>query len=729
MNLLSDVLQALCGVVREGRDVERCAAAQALGALRQEDGIDALLEALQDEDEDVRADAAEALNDIGHPRAGPALLESLVQDPVGEVKLAAAAALGHLKHGAAVRVLRGLVRGRDGQVVWDEDEFLSGGWDDWLDVQVKAIEALSEMGAAEAVPDIVAAIQDEMGQDIGPAASRALAGLGQAGLTALAAVLRSGEERQRRQAADALRDHGSQAASETLAIALDDPCADIRCTVLNALAAQNPGDTRLSTLFADPDPAVRAAAVRLAGRHWPAQLDRLLDDPSEAVQAEVVRLLAAEGALPDMTDLAFRVRVKMRGPFEAVAAAACQAIVRIAPEDALPDLSEQLHDGNCPAAVRRAAARGLARLGSGKAVAAHSAAVDDDHKEIRTETVAALADIAQSGPMSSAASGVLVKALRGELVPPPEVSDPPEKTMADSRSAPPQASPEGPDEDGAPPAAEAPWPTSTLQAITGDSADPAGTPTPQSVELDESDLALLALATKRPWKKHVSLNPPVVLHEDVRRLAALALGEVALAEVAEALADQLGDPDPELRRRAAESLGRVGHALGGLRPSLRERLLGVLEDQDRDLRLAAVRALAATSEEAVAALSGCLGDSDSFVRAEAARTLAALGAAPESLSGLLADDYPGVRLAAAEAIAKQGDGPALSQLLDFAFAFGGMHAAEVAALLRDLDRPSATGQLLATLDDPEQRRKWRIAIDILKDLNHPGREAPPRLVA
>ncbi len=94
----------------------------------------------------------------------------------------------------------------------------------------RRLKPLGEMGAGEALPDIVAALEDEMGQDLDAVAFKALTKLGEAGFAVLAGVLRTGRERRRRQAAEALRESGSRDACETLAIALDDRSAGIRGT-------------------------------------------------------------------------------------------------------------------------------------------------------------------------------------------------------------------------------------------------------------------------------------------------------------------------------------------------------------------------------------------------------------------------------------------------------------------------------------------------------------------
>lgn len=729
METTTEVGQGLVRVLQTGQDVHRCAAAQALGSIGYAEALDPLIEGLRDEDEDVRVDAAEALGRIGERRAGKALLTSLVEDPCGDVKLAAAIALGCLKDGSAVPVLRDLVRSRDGAVVWDEESFLSEGWDDWLDLQVKAIEALGDMGASDAAPDIVAALDDEMGQDLSGTAFKALSKLGGPGVMALAAHLDAKDGRLGRRAADALRESGTPEACDVLATALDNGSADVRIAAVRALAARDAGDPRLASLLDDKDATVRATATRLCGRCWPERLDARLDDPSDEVQAAAVHLFCADLPPTPPGNLEFRLRVKMRGPSAAVAVAACRALAVMAAGDALADLREQLLDEGCPSEVRRAAAAALQLLGSEPAAEALGEALVDDDREVRAHCMGALARIAESGLGAVRAKTLLLGALKGELLPPPEVAveaggapGEPSSAVMPEQEAEARASVA----DAAEPAA---WPSSTLAAITGAESE-AGTPpvAAANVELDERDLEFLALTGGKAKRKHAPLNPPLVLHEDVRRSAARVLGDIPAGDVALALGATLAEEDSELRRRAADSLARLGGRLA-LPETVRDSLMAIAADADRDLRLAATRALGRTDKRAAAALRERLGDPDCFVRGEAAKALAELDELGDEVVPLLSDDYPGVRLAAAQALARCGGADAVARLVDLAFAYEGMHRQEIAALLRRLDRKGAARACLAVLGDGEQQRKWRIAIDVLKELFGPDGDTPVRLVA
>ena len=155
-----DVCQVLSGILGDGSDVHRCLAARALGRIGAPAAVQPLIAALLDEDEDVRTDAAEALSVLIDPRAGQQLLENLLGDPCAEVKLAAIETLAKLGDRRVTPWLRRMVKGRDEEINWDEQEFFASGWNDWVDVQAKAISALATLNAEEAVPDIVAAMDE-----------------------------------------------------------------------------------------------------------------------------------------------------------------------------------------------------------------------------------------------------------------------------------------------------------------------------------------------------------------------------------------------------------------------------------------------------------------------------------------------------------------------------------------------------------------------------------------
>jgi len=735
MVMSATVVDALRDVLRGGNDIHRCAAAQALGRIGDAAARDALIEALRDEDVDVRVDAAEALGRLGDAAAVPALGESLVGDPAGDVKANAIAALARLGATEAAPVLRRLVRGRDEGIVWDEADFLEDGWDDWLDLQIAAITALGALGVAEAVPDIVAAIDDEEGQDLSEAALGALASLGETGIAALAALHARGDERLRRRCPRALRDVSSPIARSLLGRALADPTPEVRRVAVRTLAARDPGAVALGPLFDDQDAGVRAEVVRACGAHHRACLLARLDDDADAVQAAALEVLAT---LPPATiddALLRRVRVKLFGPSVAVAEAATAALAALDPAAALADLAEQLGDRTCPIAVRRAAARALAKIGGGVAPLLMGVLGDDDRR-LRVEALVGLARLAQSNATETTdatlAREALLGALAGELVPAPEPDEAPavEPDTTPSAAKDEQAEDDpAKDEQAEDDQAEdetPPWPTSTLAAITGGDIPPPSAEAEPEIALDEADFEFLALARRMPRKRRVAPEAMIAAHEDVPRVAARVLGDVAGDDVALALARMLASGDKELRRIATDSLARVAAASKALPDEAIATLIAIAQDRDRDQRLAAARALGhAGGAEVPAAVERLAADSDPFVRAEALRALARLGAVGAVVEAALDDREPGVRLAAAQALARGGGPDTVARLVDFAFAHDGHHRREAARLLAGIDRDAAGALFLAVLADPKRLVAWHMAIEALEELYRAPPEATP----
>ena len=281
----SDAIDALCRIVAEGVDVHRCIAARALGRIGAEDAASTLIQALLDEDEDVRADAATALARFGIPAAGDQLLENLLGDPSGAVKLAAIDALIAMRHPGVLPWLLRLAERRDEEVVWDEDEFATGDWDDWADIQARAIDGLAEFGDERGVRAILGALTDEFGQDISEAAFKALARLGTPGISALVPFLKAKSARPRRRVAAALSTAPGGPSDEIVARVFNDPEPEVRLAMAEGLAAGDPLDPRLKPLLDDEDAEVRAWAARRAGSFDAEGGLALLSDASALVRA------------------------------------------------------------------------------------------------------------------------------------------------------------------------------------------------------------------------------------------------------------------------------------------------------------------------------------------------------------------------------------------------------------------------------------------------------------
>ena len=720
---LGSVCTALGDILSDGIDVHRCQAAKALGRIGAPDSVPPLIKALLDEDEDVRTDAAEALLELADPKAGEQLFENLLGDPCTEVKLAAIETLAKIQDDRVIPWLRRMVKGRDEDIVWDEEEFFSSGWDDWVEIQVRAVKALAELKVAEAVPDIVAAIDDENAQDMIEAAFKALAKMGPDGVEALAGFLDRTDTRLRRRAASVLATIETETAQDALARALDDPSEEVRLAALRARGELFPDDPALAGMLADADVDVRALAVQLIGRHHPDTLRALLDDDAAKVQSAALAAYAKidDGVADDL--LVQRLCLKTGSPEIDVSVAASATLGAVAPDVARDELAKLLGDAKRPLAIRLGALTGLVAIGGGKVVGALVAVIDDEQRQIRLEAMSALAKLAAANAdWPNSAGTALLAALRGEYD--PEVDETAEAGATAVAAAAEEKTNNSEPGESAP--ADAParerFPTSTLDSMLKDApgiASVVGLPE-EGIELSKNDMERLAMARRVVGKKKMSMAPKVVRHDDIRRYAARVLGNLDHEEVTLELAASLELDDTEMRLAAADSLARIGARAGGLPQTVTQALLGKLTADDRNLKLLSIRALAACGgDEIFDRVQPYLSDQDSFIRAEAVRSLTGRDRLRFEIDDLLIDPDPSVRMSAAEALAGVAGPEDIEPLVEFAFSFEGYHGRQTARLLRGLDADRASAAFLNILSDPERRRVWSVAIEALEELNQP----------
>ncbi len=698
---------ALCRVLRDGDDAHRFYAAQALGRIGAVAAVPTLIEVLRDDDPDVRSATAEALGVLGDTRAVEPLLENLSGDPSSDVKLNAVVSLGKLGDDRAVPLLRELVRSRGEEIVWDEEEFLSGGWDDWLDVQLRAIEALADIGASGPVPDIMAAMDDPDGQDLSAPGCQAMSRLGEAGIDALGQYLDHGSARMRRSAARALVANGGHQSQRPLRRALNDPLPEIRLIALRALASADPNDPDVVPCLRDGSAAVRAEAVRHCGTVDADTLDTLLDDPDDTVQQAVIHRLTQPGTAQP-ANLQKRLRVKLRGPSEAVAIAAAAHLTQLAPDVALTDLTEQAMDQHCPAGLRSAAVDTLGTLTDPAAIDPITTALADDERRVRIAATVVLGRLAAETPSARAA-------LLSVLAPPPPATE-----QEASDAAPPSnelapVSDDDPGDDTAPT-----WPTSTLAALQS-TAETSPIEPAESVDLTEEDLAFLELAGRRSRRKHVPLEPDVAKDIDIRRMAARVAGDLPDESIVAALARCLSDTDLELRRNAADSLARLASNSPSVIAAITDPVLTAASgEKESHVRGLLLRALGTQHDPAIGQLlTRELSDENSSVRVEAIQALANCGSVGAAVEARLADMDPSVRLAAAAALARNATPARVDKLVAQAFAFEGQQRQEIGRLLHDVAPDSASAAVASVLLDDTRRREWRIAIETLQEVRRP----------
>jgi HEAT repeat protein len=273
-------------------DILRVKAVQGLRDLKATDSVPLLIQALRDDDEDVRVDAAESLGLLGDTSAIPALIENLTYDPCAEVKQNAVQALGLLNAKEAAPLLRQLVTGRGEEIQWDEDEYHRDEWDGWLDIQIMAIDALAKLKDVEAIEPIMLAVNDPENQDLSVQAMDALAKIGDASLPSLGVCAQSSNRRRRFHAVRALATMPSDKALELLEKALDDADHDIRILAFETLLKRKPSVELFERALEDNSDQVRMAALAKLDLDQMGYLQRALSDPSPKVQLALIRRLS-----------------------------------------------------------------------------------------------------------------------------------------------------------------------------------------------------------------------------------------------------------------------------------------------------------------------------------------------------------------------------------------------------------------------------------------------------
>ncbi|MBT7955990.1 MAG: hypothetical protein HN731_12415, partial [Rhodospirillaceae bacterium] len=604
---LSDVIDALAALLRDSVDIHRCSAARALGEIKSDQATEVLIEALLDEDEDVRTDAAEALAVIGDKRASQQLLENLIGDPCSEVKMAAVGALTKMKTTEVIPWLKRLLKSHDEEIAWDEDEFYEGGWDSWVDLQIAAIKALAEFGAEDAVPEIVTAINDEDAQDLTEFAFAAFARMGAAGAGALVNFLGDKDSRRRRRAAVVLAGIDHDAARKAVLHALKDPAKDVRLAIAGALSTKNFNDQVCEILLADQEPELRAIAISRVDEDDVAQLKSWLDDPAGEVQIAVLkRLLTIQGVKTD-DDLNDKLQALISDGKPSVVSIALEAFAALFDEAASETLLEVLADQEQSEAVRLGALRGLKKIATEEAVSAIGQTLTAPDRQIRFDAIAALGELAVSKETADQARDILIAALNAEITPLPEEPEEQKQSLAPyEEEVEGESSEEIADEGTGEELSEEQeedqdeeFPTSTWGAIMGTDGPKEGRMAELSeskknrIHLTDTDMEMLALSAQTPRKGRVRLAEETPAFKDVPQFAARVLGEVPGDDVASALALNIENGNAQVRLAALDSLVQIGESMGALPKDAVAALMRVVANSERDCRLLAVRALGA----------------------------------------------------------------------------------------------------------------------------------------
>ncbi len=714
------VIERLSDVLENGIDVHRCAAARALGTMGATGAKDVLIKALLDEDADVRTDAAAALGELNDPSSAEKLMENLLGDPESYVKKAAIAALVKMRYAPVVPYLRALTTSRsDEKIAWDEQEFYTDDWDSWADIQMASIKGLGEFGDVEAVAAIVAAMNDEMAQDLSEVGLTALAKMGEAGAFAIIDEYGKGDPRMCRRIVHAISSTENPHLEALQSGLLQDSEAAIRALALANLAAD---DSDLIDLFSDDDAAVRRAVVAHAGAKNLDIVAVMIADPSAEVRGEVFKIIAANPDAFQDENIATAVQKAIAGEPKAAKQAALALIALKGPK-VVKGLVHVLANEKIPREFRVGIIEAFVVAGN-VAVPALMTAAGDNDRQLRLASLTALSEIAANDPSwpNDAGDGLLL-ALNGELVKAPEEELTDGSATGDAQETPVANAAELAEieqeiDAALPLVGEKSETISTLDAIKANVPD-APQEAPEEIILSDEDEKSLALTKTRKFaKRKVSWETALAPHLDVQQFAARLLGAVVNEDVTESLILALDQTeDDEALEAILFSLAKHGEITGELPATIQERLEALINSDMSATRVLAIRCLGwLAGDDIEGILEGLLNNADGLVRVEAILALEHRGAADDVTIAALSDPYIGVGIAAARALAKNKCAEAIDELVIFAGTHDGTYRRDIGRMFGEYAPDAGAEGLLKMLSDEAQKTYWLVAIDALAAL-------------
>ncbi len=744
----------LSELLANGEEREKCLSAQILGKFGSPAAQAALVEALRDEDEDVRSDVIDALIHAGQELDTDVLLWSLQNDPVLEVKLAAIEGLAKTGGDVAVELLKKLAKDRcEEDVVWDG---YGAEWDDWLDVQRKAILALGRLKQESAAATLLDAARDPFGQEVWPEVTMALAEMGVAGLLELAELAGDPSARVREHTARALLPSEDGRAHDILKVLFADADPDVRVAAAEVLMARGE-EADLAVLLADSEPQMRRLALKASGELSYSTLAKVaFEDEDDTLRVMALERIA-DGEVTKPEALIERVEHSLRSASDAFVAALVPVLAKVGSEEAdglLAEIAQHrtadevlkafivLH-GDKPSVeglavlleqvtsaeqeLRLAALNSLAKLAEGTGDIADNAAVQlawaVSGKLMPEAHEQDMLDIAKekdlSGPDNNGKGegkqprvqidregNVIEPATPEELATEgidgaeePVVEDLVAKITAGAQEHVADEIPEGAIErmEDLPDNVVA-FPGSTLGSILNTDED-LETLAEEPVELGNKDMHFLELANEHIEKKRVVPGRPEDPALDIRLLALRICGDAKRPELIEALVTALSDREMQVRFAASQSL--VHLVDNGLKLSevLIGRILALPPENDVAVRAMRVELLGTSeTQEAEEVVKAALKDKTEAVAASALRVLAGKSETNIDARSYLKSSRRRLRLAALELVGTAADVTALDDIFEAAQMENGVLVPGAATCLRCYSQEKVLGAMERWLD-------------------------------
>ncbi len=744
----------LVGRIRDSHAPVRAEAARALGLLHAASAAPHLLGAIDDPDSAVSRAAIDALGRIGAP-AADALLKRLIT-PDGAIRDDVVYALvgigtpcieplarlaetgGPVARAAQMRVLT-LIGGEEVVV-----PLVEGLFDEASEVRTEAMRGIQAVGRP-AVGALVERLKAAPGRVAVDRIATALARLREAALPDVVALLESPDEGTTRVAADVLGQMG-MVASAALRRSLTHRKPSVRTLALNGLARI--GDVSvvpdIVELLQDTDTGVVGAAIRAladlqdprgirpiagcVGSDSPEIRDALsyavprfgssiappladmITDPSEAVREHAARALVMleKGALQALER-------KLRSEDTAMRAAAARIMGELSISGVIDPLVGRLGDRDVE--VRQAVAEALGKIG-GPAVAPTLLRMREQDERVNdgilrtlhamtVDPVYTLTQYARDGDEEMRLAAVRMAGRYGRNEAVPTLLQRMQDTSASINQA----------------AAEALAAIGTHDALTA-LARESVTDKPELSEAIYAGLVrhavdaipiIVRMATRPRGEPDAQLvavaarvcraAPGIVdemlsdSDEQVRRTAAVVLGDVGSSQSLRSLVRKARDPDAPVRRAAAVALGRIGG--DAVAP-----LSALLDDDDRDVRRAAADVLAGMGDQGVHVLLQKLKTSrDQGLQAVICRSLgsAEITNAVETLEGILKREQTSLLgVAAAGALAHMGHALGTERLREALESEDDEIRGEAADYLGWIGGETALA-LVSKVDDPDER--------------------------